>query len=104
MQHDASLRNRKTWLSAETEENEAGLYYISILSKRGSSMKNKTRTIEAAIEVRSVLCFLCETTVIIFSLDGLLFLGQSVQYSFLFLNIFPVDLFQTKFLAFFFFP
>ena len=66
-------------------------------------MKNKTRTIKAATEVRSVLCFVCETTVIKFSLDGLLFLGQSVQYSFLFLNIFPVDLFQTKFLAFFFF-
>ena len=60
-------------------------------------MKNKTRMIEAAIEVRRVSCFVCETTVIKFSLDRLFLLSLSVQYSLLFLNIFPVDLFQTKF-------
>ena len=61
-------------------------------------MKNK-----AAIKVRRVLCFVCETTVIKCSLDRLLLLSLSVQYSLLFLNIFPVDLFQTKFLVFLFF-
>ena len=66
-------------------------------------MKKNTRMIEAAIEVRRVLCFVCEATVIKFSRDRLLLLGQLVQYSFLFLNIFPVDLFQTKFLVFLFF-
>ena len=66
-------------------------------------MKNKMRMIEAVIEVRRVLCFVCEMTVIKFSLDCLLLLSLSVQYSLLFLNIFPVDLFQTKFLVFLFF-
>ena len=66
-------------------------------------MKNKTRMIEAAIEVRRVLCFVCETTVIKFSLNRLLLLSLSVQSSLLFLNIFPVHLFQTKFLVFLFF-
>ena len=66
-------------------------------------MKKNTRMIEAAIEVRRVLCFVCETTVIKFSLNRLLLLSLSVQSSLLFLNIFPVHLFQTKFLVFLFF-
>ena len=91
MQHYASLRNRVMATCGDGGKRSRTLLDFNFVKKRKFD-EEQDKNDRGSDQGKTRLCFVCETTVIKFSLDRLLLLSLSVQYSLLFLNIFPVHL------------